>query len=89
MMAVYRDSLLADTPLPLRQRLQRLGADSAPAEPPRPAGEECRRLPVDGAGAGELPLCVVSQYDLSDSFIATGVPLMAIPMQEACAPTAS
>ena len=79
MMAVYRDSLLADTPMPLRQRLQRFRADSAPAQPPRPA-EECRQLSIAGAAAGELPLCVVSQYDLSDSFIATGAPLMVIRM---------
>jgi hypothetical protein len=64
MLAVYRKSLLIRTPTPLRERLGRLAAPAA----------RCRQA-IAGVSpgisqAGGLPL--QSQYDLSDSFIASG-----------------
>lgn len=64
MMVVYRDSLLAATPTPLRRRLARMRGAGTPLQP----------LPEEPSGQGRMVelVCTASQYDLSDSFIATG-----------------
>ena len=64
MLAVYRNSLLMRTPTPLRERLGRL----APVGARR--GQALAGASPGTLQAGGLPL--QSQYDLSDSFIASG-----------------
>lgn len=73
MLAVYRTSLLTGTPTPLRERLGRwlpMGgwAGQGPA----------RASPGSPYMAGGLPM--QSQYDLSDSFIATGAASLCLPV---------
>jgi hypothetical protein len=73
MMAVYRDSLHARTPTPLRAALARMRAPARGEEEGTRAQTAQRAAGGEGGGArmGELQ-CSASQYDLSDSFIATG-----------------
>lgn len=76
MMAVYRDSLLARTPTPLRAALARMRGAAAVGDEEE-EGTRPQTAQQGGRGEGGAPRmgelqCSASQYDLSDSFIATG-----------------